>query len=132
MATEEDKAYGIDKWAKLFKATTWEELKSMAAQNAIFDNVAQSMFMFSCDANVMEQCRRVEDHKKFMAYQDKKIKSLEASNIEKDSTIANMGSQLADMDNQLADMGSQLADMGNHISELEAQIAALKAELVGK
>lgn len=26
-ATKEDKAYGIDYWAKLFKSTTWEEPK---------------------------------------------------------------------------------------------------------
>jgi predicted transposase/invertase (TIGR01784 family) len=115
MATEEDKAYGIDKWAKLFKATTWEELKSMAAQNAIFDNVAQSMFMFSCDANVMEQCRKVEDHQKFVNHLSNENESLKASNAEKDSTIANMGSQLADKD--------------NHISELEAENAALRAEI---
>jgi septal ring factor EnvC (AmiA/AmiB activator) len=115
LATDEDKAYGIDKWAKLFKANTWEELKSMAAQNAIFDNVAQSMFMFSCDANVMEQCRRVEDHQKFVNHLSNENESLKASNAEKDSTIANMGSQLADKD--------------NHISELEAEIAALRAEI---
>jgi predicted transposase/invertase (TIGR01784 family) len=101
IATEEDKAYGIDKWAKLFKATTWEELKTMAAQNTIFDNVAQSMFMYSCDTNVMEQCQKVEDHRKLIAYKDERIKTLEASNADKD----------------------------NHISELEAELAALKAEL---
>jgi prefoldin subunit 5 len=43
-----------------------------------------------------------------MDYQDKKIKSLETSNAEKDSTIA---------------------DKDNHISELEAENAALRAEL---
>lgn len=31
-ATEEDKAYGIDYWAKLFKSTTWEELKILALE----------------------------------------------------------------------------------------------------
>lgn len=27
LATEEDKAYQIDYWARLFKATTWKELR---------------------------------------------------------------------------------------------------------
>lgn len=35
MATEEDKAYGLDRWAKLFKATTWEEFKMIAADDKI-------------------------------------------------------------------------------------------------
>ena len=30
LATEEDKYYEIDRWAKLFKAATWEELKMIA------------------------------------------------------------------------------------------------------
>jgi predicted transposase/invertase (TIGR01784 family) len=108
LATEEDKAYGIDEWAKLFKATTWEELKTMASQNAIFDNVAQAMFMYSSDPNVIEQCRKVEDHQRFMASQDNKIKSLEAdkSKLEADNS-----------------------ELVTKNSELEAEIALLRAEL---
>ena len=34
-ATDEDKAYSIDYWAKLFKATTWEELKMLAKKQEI-------------------------------------------------------------------------------------------------
>ena len=34
-ATEEDIRYGIYNWAKLFKATTWEELKEMSEQSYI-------------------------------------------------------------------------------------------------
>lgn len=29
LATEEDKQFQIDYWAKLFKSNTWEELKAM-------------------------------------------------------------------------------------------------------
>jgi predicted transposase/invertase (TIGR01784 family) len=126
MATEEDKAYGIDKWAKLFKATTWEELKSMAAQNAIFDNVAQSMFMFSCDANVMEQCRKVEDHQKFVNHLSNENESLKASNAEKDSTIANMGNQLADKDNHISELEAENNELAAKNAELMAEIANLK------
>lgn len=31
-ATEEDRKYGIDRWAQLFKATTWEAIKTMAKE----------------------------------------------------------------------------------------------------
>lgn len=34
LAAEEDKAWEIDYWARLFKATTWEEIKMIAKQNA--------------------------------------------------------------------------------------------------
>lgn len=35
IATEEDKIYYFDRWAKLFKATTWEEFKMIAADDKI-------------------------------------------------------------------------------------------------
>lgn len=33
LATEEDKKYQIDYWAKLFKATSWEEIRMLASKN---------------------------------------------------------------------------------------------------
>ena len=33
LATAEDKRYNIDKWAKLFKAKTWEDIKMLAKQD---------------------------------------------------------------------------------------------------
>jgi predicted transposase/invertase (TIGR01784 family) len=109
LATEEDKAYGIDQWAKLFKATTWEELKALATNNAVFEDVAKSMFMYSCDKDVLEQCRKVEDNQRFMAYQQNKIDSLEASNADKDNLLAEQKAQLADKDNQLAQKDARIA-----------------------
>ena len=33
LATEEDRLHGIDYWARVFKARTWEELKMLAKDN---------------------------------------------------------------------------------------------------
>jgi predicted transposase/invertase (TIGR01784 family) len=101
LATEEDKAYGIDQWAKLFKATTWEELKTMAAQNTVFEDVAKSMFMYSCDKDVLEQCRKVEYDQKYVKYLKDENKSLKASND----------------------------DLKASNNDLKAEVAALKAQL---
>jgi predicted transposase/invertase (TIGR01784 family) len=115
LATEEDKAYGIDQWAKLFKARTWEELRGLSEQNTVFENVAEAMYRYSCDNDVLEQCRKIEDNQRFMAYQKNKIESLEASNADKDN-------QLADKDNQLADKDNIIADLTARLSYLESQL----------
>jgi predicted transposase/invertase (TIGR01784 family) len=122
LATEEDKAYGIDKWAKLFKATTWEELKAMATQNSVFENVAKSMFMYSCNKDVLEQCRKVEYDQKYVKHLNDENKSLRASNADKDI-------QLAEKDNQIADKDSQIADKDSQIAQKDARIAYLEAQL---
>lgn len=33
LATEEDRHYGIDRWAKLFKTKTWEDLRMITKNN---------------------------------------------------------------------------------------------------
>ncbi len=61
LATEEDKKYGLDKWAVLFKATTWEELKMLATDNAVYKTVADSIYTLTEDDMIREQCRRREE-----------------------------------------------------------------------
>jgi NurA-like 5'-3' nuclease len=100
LATDEDKAYGIDQWAKLFKASTWEELKTMATQNPVFEDVAKSMFMYSGDNDVLEQCYKVEYDKKFVNHLSEEIKSLKASNADKDDQIADLTAKLAYLEAQ--------------------------------
>jgi predicted transposase/invertase (TIGR01784 family) len=108
IATKEDKARGLDKWAALFKSNTWEELKAMAETNEYIAEAAQTMYMLSSDKRIIEQCRRrkevEQEHNYFV------------------STIATQQGEIDDLHNQLA-------DKNNHISELEAENAALRAEL---
>ena len=44
IATEEDRLWEIDYWAKLFKATTWEELKMLAEKDDTMCSAAKSMY----------------------------------------------------------------------------------------
>ena len=43
LATGEDKENGLVSWAKLFLATTWEEVKELALENTVLKEVAESM-----------------------------------------------------------------------------------------
>ena len=43
-ATDEDKAYGIDRWARLFKSTTWEAvMQEWAAERQALTAKNQAM-----------------------------------------------------------------------------------------
>ena len=46
LATKEDKKWHIDEWARLFKATTWEELKMIAEKDKVYSEAANSLFKF--------------------------------------------------------------------------------------
>ena len=60
LATEEDKAYRIDLWAKMFKAKTWEEMHMLAVQDKEIDQAASSMWQLTEDRKIREQIRRRE------------------------------------------------------------------------
>ncbi len=61
LATEEDKTYGVDYWAAMFKAKTWEELKMLAKDNEYLQEAAESLYMANGDEIIREQCIARED-----------------------------------------------------------------------
>lgn len=94
MATEEDRAYGIDKWAALFKATTWEEVKMLAQTNPYIESAAESMYRSVTDPKILDILRvrqeeiRGEIHRRErLAEQDKQIADLSALVTEKEQQI---------------------------------------------
>ena len=67
-ATTYDTRLGIDTWARLFKATTWEELKMISEDNPKMNSTVESIYLSNSDFIIQEQCRAREDaiiHEKF-------------------------------------------------------------------
>ena len=62
LATEEDKKWNLDFWAKLFRARTWEELKMIAKDNEYFTEASNTLCDLYADFNVRERCRDREDY----------------------------------------------------------------------
>lgn len=104
LATEEDRLYQIDKWAKFFKVQTWEELKTMAMTNQYMEAAANTIFEISSDENIRELCRRRAEYEAFERHQRAEIthlKELNATltqeNADKDAEIARLKELLASM-----------------------------------
>ncbi len=76
LATEEDQTYRIDYWARLFKATTWKELKALAEQNPIFTEAARTAVVLSEDEKIRLQCEAREDYYRRVGWKDKLIEEL--------------------------------------------------------
>ena len=61
LATDEDKKYGIDKWAKLFKARTWEAVKMLAEEDAYIKDASKTIFELCADLEVKKRCCEREE-----------------------------------------------------------------------
>ncbi len=94
LATVEDKTYGIDKWAKLFKAKTWEDLKMIAQNNESMTSAAESIFLSNQDYNIRKVIRERQEHKRYI----ERLKAdRDKANAERDEalkTIAKLEAEL--------------------------------------
>lgn len=80
LATEEDKAYQIDCWARLFKAATWKEMKDLAEHNPIFTEATRTAVVLSEDEKIRLQCEAREDYQRRVGWKDDEIKRLTSEN----------------------------------------------------
>ena len=112
LATEEDKAYHIDFWARLFKAKTWEDIKMLAEKNEYLQEAAQSVYMANAEEIVRQKCRAREEAERHERTMKRDMNKLKEEN--------------AAMKEENAAMKEQYAAMATRIAELEAQLAQNK------
>ncbi len=73
LAIDEDVAYGIDKWVRLFKAKTWEDLKMIAQDNEYLSSAVESAYISNNDKNILRVARDRDDFIRMQAAKDKKL-----------------------------------------------------------
>lgn len=115
LATEEDKQFQIDYWAKLFKSNTWEELKTMAAQNEYLQEASETIFTLSSDELVRKRCLDREAYyidmkamQEDIAEEKEKVAKLQEEVAEKDATIAQQAAYNANLLKQIEELQKQL------------------------
>ena len=109
LATPEDKLYNIDKWAQLFMAQTWEEIKMLAATSSIIDDAATTLYQLSEDERIRQECEARED------YWKREQGLLDEMNEKQE--------QLAEAQEQLAEAQKKIAEKDEEIAKLKAMLA---------
>lgn len=87
LATEEDKAYNLDDWVRLFKAKTWEELKMIAKNKPELLEASKSMYEYNADVDARYKCIAFEEYTQDM----RRIKRLEEENARLKEQLAKLG-----------------------------------------
>ena len=60
LATEEDKAWNINYWARLFTATTWEDVKMIAEKDIYMEAATKEKYKFSERQMIEAQDKELE------------------------------------------------------------------------
>ena len=121
LATEEDRLYAIDEWAKLFKATSWEDLKMLAKTNAALAEAGATMYEISADKHLRQQLEAREDA---IRQERGMLRRLEHAEKERDDAVAKLDATAAKLDATAA----KLDTAENRIAELEKQLADKEAK----
>lgn len=111
LATDEDHFYGLDKWVKIFKAKTWEELKMIAENKPELLEASKSLYEFNADWEVRQRCivqeeelaraRRIEklerenERLKQLELENERLKQLELENERLKQLLADNGIALS-------------------------------------
>lgn len=102
LATKEDKKYGIDRWARLFMAKTWEELRMVAKNNPDLLQASNELYTINKDDLIRQQARARADAEFWERNRNARIKKLEKALIEKDNSIAEKDSEIHKLKEELA------------------------------
>lgn len=80
LATEDDKAWQTDYWARLFTATTWEDVKMIAENDIHMQAAAETMYELSADEMIQQRCRARNDYMKQVNTHNKIMRELTEEN----------------------------------------------------
>ncbi|MCR5194705.1 MAG: Rpn family recombination-promoting nuclease/putative transposase [Pseudobutyrivibrio sp.] len=107
LATEEDKKFRIDKWAKVFKSTKWEELHMLAKDMPIIDEASKTIYELSEENQARLEMRARQDA--IRRANDRIIyeQRLKDSLAEKEAALAEKDARIAELEKQIAALQSK-------------------------
>ena len=108
MATDEDKTYKIDYWAKLFKAKTWEDLKILAQKDNAFKEACETVYNLNQNDEVRYLCETREKGQRILRTYESLIKMRDKKLAKKDFELTEKESALAEKDSIIAALQAQL------------------------
>ncbi len=139
LATEEDRTYGIDHWARLFKATTWEAIKKMAQENEYISSAAETMFESSQDESMRIFLEGVEEANRIRRGQERRMEEAAATIAKHETTIAKQEATIVEQNEVIAqkeaaivEQNEVIAQKDEMLAKKEEEIARLKALLENK
>lgn len=116
LATEQDIASGIELWARVFTATTWEDINMLAQNNEYLQEVVSGVQQLTEEEKIRQQCeaREINAYWERIREADRKRELLELQ--EKEDTI----NELTDT---IKEQSNTINEQSNTINEQNKQLA---------
>jgi len=115
LATEEDRAFQIDHWARLFKATTWEEIKMIAKNNEYMTEATQALYEYNADYVIRQKCEAREEYERRQRTLHKKLSDAQEKIQEQEESLREKDKLLKEQENEIERLKAllELQNKGN-------------------
>ncbi len=136
LATKEDKQYGIDYWASLFKSTTWEEIKMLAQDNEYIKAACDTLYQLTRDQEIRQQIEAREDYYRrqidlqlYMREQEERMQEQQERMQEQQERMQEQENIIRERENLIQEQNSTIRAQEDTIQKQDNTIAALQAEI---
>ena len=126
LADEDDKKYGLDRWCRLFKAETWEDMKMIAEKDTVISKAISGVWQLTEEERIREQCRAREEWLINDQWKNDKIARQNETIGQQAETIGQQAETIGQQKQQLAEKDAMIADKDREIEELKRQLGKRK------
>ncbi len=127
LATEEDRQYGIDRWAKLFNATTWEELKMLANSDPDMQDAVVTVCQLTMEQKIRQQCEAREDYYRRTVGRERRLREALAENerlaAERKQDAINLNQAIAEKELTAINLNQAIAEKELAVSKMEQAVS---------
>ena len=122
LATPHDRDCRLDRWARLFKATTWEEIKMIAKHNADLLEASETLFTLNADYMICKQCEARADYYRLHNTINQKLNTLSAE-------VESLTSENQCLTSENLNLNSKVKNLTQENQEKDLLIQQLTAQL---
>ncbi|MBP3567533.1 MAG: PD-(D/E)XK nuclease family transposase [Lachnospiraceae bacterium] len=122
LATEDDKCYDIDLWARVFTATTWEEIEMLAQNNEYLKEAVSGVRQLTEDEQIRQQCQAREDFEYWERIRNNYVKEL-GDNLEQTQD------RLEQTQGELEQTQDELEQTQDELEQTQDELNQIKDEL---
>ncbi len=129
LATPKDQACQLDNWAKLLRATTWEEIKMIAKHNTALLEASETLFTLNADDLIRKQCQARSDYYRLHNTISQKLNTLTAEVKSLSSENQCLTSENQCLTSENLSLNSKVKNLTLENQEKDLLIEQLKAQL---
>lgn len=128
-ATENDKAHDVDLWARVFTATTWEEIEVLAQNNEYLQEAVSGVRQLTEDEKIRQQCQAREDFAYWERIKNNHMKELGDGLAKTKDELQQVQDALQQKQDELQQTQDELQQTQGELQQAKNTLAQKDAEL---